>query len=928
MSTSPSTPEPQQPTVVRWMSNIPLRNAIIAAGAKTFALGAGLSLILALLIAVTLLSGAAFAASAIFPNATGGLPLPSSGSSSTSSVPMDVVAKAFMSVLGFFFFEANLAPYQGAYGPATVSLFGVGSMAITALIARYAFVSGRRLSLRFPDPSLTTRMAGLRAALLAVPYWALSIILFLLGSYSLANGGQTVASIGPGPLALVTPLLLVGAFAAIGGSWPLRKSLSNTGHEIVRGASFGVLSILTGIVGTVLGSILGVIIGVLTGGGPKNPVPSGASSSSSPSGNAGLLILALLAGLVVLVFFLLNGLFLLWGSNVGLKLMSTGSAFGILAPVLGLIGAALPALHLRRTAGYIEQASFAVTFGGLTALLTLFVEPVAGTTSVGPSIGVVLLVGLVLGAGLAFAGPIAGATTLGQVIRAHPLMHWLDKAGLAGAAGALTDIPMSPAGEATVGDRAVSPGTNVPVAMPAIHLGRRGKVAAAAVVVLIVLGIAGNVVLGNLSSPEAVASDYISAIGSNDADRIWSDSTFRTTTAGSIFGGPAPFVIASKDELATMLGIPQNRHSGRDSIQSTKVADDGAGNVLVSAKYNNGGHAAADSLTLTRDPASKKFGFYPYWRVVLPLGFVDLSSQLPGGTVSLDGIGVPQATNLVATLIGAHKVSIGATLVFAADTETVLVTTGQPAPANFKVNLTAAAMTQAVTLVKNAFADCAKVTTLQPQNCPQSVYTYGAQEPVAWTLVGDPTGDLKLGLNNNGQTPTVTGTGHFMMTVAYKDNSTPPRAAHRFSGAPYEATFDVSGATLTLSGLSGNGFFTPAADLPAPTGATDAAINAAVLAAFQACAKLTTIDGSYDCPNSAYAYNPSNVRWSLVGDPTAGSNVTWDGQSGSYTVTGNFAMQATYDGGFGGGSNTADSKSTYTAHVLWTNGAAQVVWIS
>jgi hypothetical protein len=195
MSTSPPAPETKQPAVLGWLSTVPLRNAIIAAGAKTFAIGVGLSLVLALLIAVALLSGAAFAASAILPGSQGGASLPSSGTSSNGAVPMDVVTSAFMSVLGFFFFEANLAPYQGAYGPATVSLSGVGSIAITALVALYAFVSGRRLSHRFPDPALTARTAAFRASLVAVPYWALSIILFVLGSHSIESGGQTVASL-------------------------------------------------------------------------------------------------------------------------------------------------------------------------------------------------------------------------------------------------------------------------------------------------------------------------------------------------------------------------------------------------------------------------------------------------------------------------------------------------------------------------------------------------------------------------------------------------------------------------------------------------------------------------------------------------------------------------------------------------------------
>jgi hypothetical protein len=97
-----------------------------------------------------------------------------------------------------------------------------------------------------------------------------------------------------------------------------------------------------------------------------------------------------------------------------------------------------------------------------------------------------------------------------------------------------------------------------------------------------------------------------------------------------------------------------------------------------------------------------------------------------------------------------------------------------------------------------------------------------------------------------------------------------------------------------------------------------------VSAAFQACAKLTTIDGSNDRPNRTYAYNPTHVKWSVVGDPTAGSKVTWDGQSGSYKVTGDFDMTATYDGGFGGRSSKAESGGSHTAHAFLVVGAGLI----
>ena len=217
------------------------------------------------------------------------------------------------------------------------------------------------------------------------------------------------------------------------------------------------------------------------------------------------------------------------------------------------------------------------------------------------------------------------------------------------------------------------------LARPQIRIGRRGKIGAAALVVVVLVGIAGNIVLNNITSPEAVAADYISAVGSNNADGIWSDSTLATSGATSDLG-PAAYTLATRDELKAMLSLPENRHSSRDSIKVNKVADDGAGHVGVSAQYNEGGHATSESLTLVRDTNDKRFGLYPYWRVMVPPGYLSFSGAPDGAVLSIDGIGIPAGTTTVATFPGTHQVTAGATSIFAADTEKVTVAEGQSAP--------------------------------------------------------------------------------------------------------------------------------------------------------------------------------------------------------------------------------------------------------
>jgi hypothetical protein len=453
-----------------------------------------------------------------------------------------------------------------------------------------------------------------------------------------------------------------------------------------------------------------------------------------------------------------------------------------------------------------------------------------------------------------------------------------------------------------------------------IRIGRRGKIIAAAVGVVLLAGIAGNIVFGNITTAEAAASAYISAVGANDADGIWSNSML-TTTAGTAFFGPTAYSLATKDELKAMLSLPENRHSSRDSIKVTKVADDGAGHVAVSAQYTENGHLTSEALTVTRDASEKKFDLYPYWRVMVPPAYLSFSGAPNGSVLSIDGIGVPAGTALVATFPGTHQVTAGATSIFAPDTEKVSAIGGQMGQASFKTTITSTARTQAMQLLKNAFADCAKVTTLSAQNCPQS--SYGVSEPVTWSLVGDPAANLQFGVSAYGPPNLIVADGHFVMVLAFSTGATPP-TGHRFVGGPYEASFNISGNSLSLANLVAGG---QASALAAPSDASDTAIKAAVASAFKTCALITAF-AFIDCPQSMGGYNPSNIKWALVGDPTAsGVQITWDGGVGAYTVTGTYDMTLTFDDANLGPGQKLDVPGRYAAHVLWTAGAAQVVYI-
>jgi hypothetical protein len=457
-----------------------------------------------------------------------------------------------------------------------------------------------------------------------------------------------------------------------------------------------------------------------------------------------------------------------------------------------------------------------------------------------------------------------------------------------------------------------------------IKIGRGAKMLSAGVAAVLLLGIVGGVLLSNRTTAEAVAADFVAAQGANNADAMWSDMTVAAVSpaAGQGCNGQCPeiSILASKMELEAMVKMPQNRHQNRSAIKVSQLTNDGAGNIRVSVAYSESGQTMQSTLLLSRLVNSKQFVFFPDWRVVTTLGYIQVDPPTPQSSIKVDGAATPAGPLFAAVLPGAHQVSlIGGELL--GDTETVIATEDAAAPVAFKIGLNPAGQASAVAAIKAGLTACAKVTTLNPQGCPQSFGAFQndqyVSEPATWALVGDPTADLKFEIGADGRT--IIGTGHFIMTVTYKESSAAPwsSVSHRFYGGPYQATFDLS-SPLKLTDLSAGG---SAAALSAPAGASDALVTASVLAAFQACAKVTAIAGSGDCPEFASASNANNVHWSLVSNPTTGS-IAWDSQIGYYKVTGNFDMMAAYSGG-----RKTESKSHYTAHVIWVAGAAQVVWM-
>lgn len=408
---------------------------------------------------------------------------------------------------------------------------------------------------------------------------------------------------------------------------------------------------------------------------------------------------------------------------------------------------------------------------------------------------------------------------------------------------------------------------------------------------------AANAWLERQSTPAVVAADYISAVGRNDATTIWADSALPAS--------PAP-ILASEASLAAMLSLDTNQHAPRTAIEATQISVQSATTVTVAVAYQENGSETSGSLDMVLLP-SPKLGLYPDWRVVLPLGYLDVSSPRSPASLVLDGLAVPTKAVKVAALVGDHTLASQPAGPFDSASQVVTVLPGATTTPSFPSLFTAAAHDQAAQMLHQAFMACASSTEFAPPQCPQQ-FVGPSQSTAAWTLVGSPQSIFTTSLGDT--VSTVIATGHYQMRLAYPQGD---KTVHRLVGGAYAGVFSLGdGTSLSLDGLG----IAAAEDQSDPMASSQVLLNA-VTKALQGC----TAGPSPDCP--AYfvsaAHLTASGHWSLVGDPTNGAAITWDGFTGEYNVTGT----VTYRAGFG-----PNRTGHYTAHVFWDGGQASVVWIS
>jgi hypothetical protein len=817
---------------------------------------------------------------------------PAASTTTSTGIPTAQLLNAFLVILGFFFFTSNGVPYHLALGTSDFNISGLGALVIVLVVIVLSFASGRALARRHPSASLA--QFAVFSGLLAVPYWACGLVLFLFSSVRGDLGVFGTVSAGPAWPGLVLPLMVV-ALPALAGSTIGHASLSAvSARGLTRGAGFGILAILLGVVGTLVGVLIAGIVNAITGSAQKTPfgnaLPSSSTSNrTSPSTGAGVLFLA--AVVVFGLFYLLNAVALLWAGNLAFVL--TGWSLWPLVLVLGLTGALIGAMPLRLRSNYSEQIGFALSFASISFLLAVFSRPGIGNNGVGPQPGTVLLVGLILGGLLSVGGPLLATTSVGRMAL-----------GLAPVAILVRRV-----------DSVFGPAeTALPLAEAAgrsFHLvwtrNRAIGLGAAAAVALTL--IAGGVYEASVSTPEAVAKRYVNDVGRNDPGSIWDDIAVSAPSASTQH-------LTGQSDLKAMMALSENHNAARDAIGTTRIDNNGSSSS-VTVTWKEGSQTQTETVLLHRSD-SNRFLLFPDWRIVMAPATLTFGLPAPDTKVTIDGspVAASGGTVTVAVFPGTHKVAAAASSLFDADIQLVKAS-GFSTPVKFNLTLTSTASTAIRKSLGDFFAKCAAATVASPDGCPQS--SYRSASGYTWTLVGDPAASLALSIDRANKVHAI---GHYLMLYTFNDTY-PSGVRHRVDGGPYEAVMNWTGSSMNIDTVSR---VYAAPQLAAPTGVTEADVKAAVTVAFQACTAAPA-DGSPDCPQYDFVYQATNFHWTLKGDPLAGATVSFDSDKGFWKVTGNYTFHDSYDQTYSG-HHENDRSGTYSAYAVYDGTKVVSVYVS
>jgi hypothetical protein len=433
---------------------------------------------------------------------------------------------------------------------------------------------------------------------------------------------------------------------------------------------------------------------------------------------------------------------------------------------------------------------------------------------------------------------------------------------------------------------------------------RRYQLAAGLAAIALIAGFVANNFLARQYSPGGAVSQYLSAIQKGDAASAWSLFEVAAPTAS------VEATLVDRSSLQAALGTAKPEIK---SFAVTQTATAHARTAAVQFSYET-----ARTFTVQRSGATS-FGIYPVWHLVLAPTLLRIA--LPSGSagVTIDGKGIALsdgAKSTVAVLPVAHTVRFNGTKILEAQTVGVDAFAATELTVPYQPKLTSAGVDAAKAAIKTGFDACAKSTSFQPPECPQRNDTYFAHS-AQWQLVGDPLQDLVISF---GQDLSAYATGHYQMEIAYQGSA--QGTQHDVSSGAYKAQLLLANSDIAVASIS------EAQGLPAlqrPAAASDQTAKDLVSRALQQCA-LQKLQIPPDCPQTIILAAATNFRWTLSGDPMANATVTFDQQSGVFTVHGAFAMSAAYDW-FGNAENDKSFYANYNGLLFWDGQSLVLVTI-
>jgi hypothetical protein len=448
---------------------------------------------------------------------------------------------------------------------------------------------------------------------------------------------------------------------------------------------------------------------------------------------------------------------------------------------------------------------------------------------------------------------------------------------------------------------------------PPLWLRRRYQLAAVAALIAIIAGVVTNNFLARQYSADGAVRQYLTALQAGDAASAWNEIQVSAPTT------PVAANLSDRAALQAALG------AGRPDIKSFAIigtTSHDPSTAIVDFSYDTSSGTKQGKFVVQRSGDSH-IGFYPAWHLVIAPTLLSLS--LPKGNaggVTVDGraIALPYGKSVVAVLPVRHKLQFDGTQILAAQSVSLdgFLSAGQPVV--FQPQVTAAGAAKAKAAVNAAFATCAQSTSPNPDNsgtCPQTI---GVQLPISgqWQVIGDPTQDLTIKFDGDLNT---TGVGHYQMAFVWQDSHY-QSAQHLPASGAYSAVMQLAAADVSVTSIQ---YASNVPPMQRPAGATDQAAKDIVAKAMTQCAAVRS-QFVADCPQRLLEAGPTNVSWSMTGDPLAGATVVFDSNSGLFTVHGNFNMAASYTW-FGYPKSVSSFDSAYDAYLFWDGQALQLVTI-